>query len=430
MQVVAITGGSGFVGLRLAASLLDDAALGVREVRLMDVRAPASDSIPFAPSQRHRARKHLVGSERLRFVHCDLRDAEQVRAALEGVDTVYHLASYGMSGAEQLNVSMIHAVNVGGTRTLLAACTALRIPRLVYVSTYNTVFTRHVLEAAREDDTPYAALGDFHDEYSKTKMIAEKMVLEANGTTLGETNGNSDSNSSSNGKKTKGGAASPSRLVTCAIRPAAIYGDGEERHFPRILSSVRAGLGYVGIGDPTTQCDWVYVDNLCHGLVLAGASLALSESGSSSGSSASPAAGQAYAISDGQPMNNFTFLRLICAGLGYTSSFRWFLPFWLAFHLAWLMELLRLALLHVCPALTFQPPLTRAEVCKVGVSHYFTLDKAQRDLGYRPLVDVRTAVQRCVEYYMPEYGTDAAKKEFYREQRKKRTATKEVGDSD
>ena len=45
------------------------------------------------------------------------------------------------------------------------------------------------------------------DSYSKTKTIAEKLVLEANGEAFKDASGS---------------------LKTCAIRPAAIYGDGEQ----------------------------------------------------------------------------------------------------------------------------------------------------------------------------------------------------------
>ena len=53
-----------------------------------------------------------------------------------------------------------------------------------------------------------------------------------------------------------------STLVTCAIRPAAIYGEGEERHFPRIVSHFDMGLFLFTIGRPSDRVDWVHVDNL------------------------------------------------------------------------------------------------------------------------------------------------------------------------
>lgn len=36
--------------------------------------------------------------------------------------------------------------------------------------------------------------------------------------------------------------ANNDKLKTCAIRPAAIYGDGEERHTLRILDLINKGL--------------------------------------------------------------------------------------------------------------------------------------------------------------------------------------------
>ena len=58
-------------------------------------------------------------------------------------------------------------------------------------------------------------------------------------------------------------------LFTCAIRPAAIYGPGEERHSPRIVSFAKLGLLPFKIGDSNVKTDWVYVDNLVLALILA-----------------------------------------------------------------------------------------------------------------------------------------------------------------
>jgi hypothetical protein len=38
----------------------------------------------------------------------------------------------------------------------------------------------------------------------------------------------------SNGKQTQNGG----KLYTCSLRPAAIYGIGEQRHFPRIAGHI------------------------------------------------------------------------------------------------------------------------------------------------------------------------------------------------
>ena len=85
-------------------------------------------------------------------------------------------------------------------------------------------------------------------------------------------------------------------LYTCAIRPPAIYGPGEDRHFPRTVKAAQLGLLLFKVGDPTTKTDWLYVDNLVLALVLASMGL-LDDIPGREGKPV--AAGQSYFISDG-----------------------------------------------------------------------------------------------------------------------------------
>lgn len=87
-------------------------------------------------------------------------------------------------------------------------------------------------------------------------------------------------------------------LYTCAIRPAAIYGPGEERHLPRIISLAKLGLLPFKIGEATVKTDWIYVDNLVLALLLASVGLL----DDIPGKERKPvAAGQPYFVSDGNP---------------------------------------------------------------------------------------------------------------------------------
>ena len=243
-------------------------------------------------------------------------------------------------------------------------------------------------------------------------------------------------------------------LHCCALRSAGIYGEGEERHFPRILRYIEQGLFAFTIGSPANLCDWVYVDNLVYAHVLAAKALlepsvvlqqqqrpaiTTSSTNGHSGSNKSrdavvkasgepdaarpPAAGRAYFINDDHPINNFEFFRPLVTGLDYPYP-KIRVPYLLMFYIAWLMELLhwyvtssihcagvyprrnsggsllnmiipsvcvsaesvRFALSHtlcvliyrLClhcrvlkPVYLFTPMLSRAEVNKTGVTHYF-----------------------------------------------------------
>ncbi len=76
------------------------------------------------------------------FIPGSVADANKVIAAAEGVDAVFHVASYGMSGKElRGGPGPIRRVNIGGTANVIEACRRNRVPRLVYVSTNNVYFT-------------------------------------------------------------------------------------------------------------------------------------------------------------------------------------------------------------------------------------------------------------------------------------------------
>ena len=337
----AITGGSGYIGLRLARRLLtlDQSA----QVLLLDIRPPLIDEDDH--------------SDRLTYRHCDLRSASSVHQALADASCIFHLASYGMSGREMLNKPMIYQVNVTGTENVVRACLEHGIQKLIYCSTYNAIYTgdRELLSVT-EDQCSYPPERCFFDNYSRTKSLAEQIVLKANS----------------------------SKLHTAAIRPAAIYGDGEARHLPRILNLVQRGLAFFAIGHEGILCDWVYADNLIEALVLAEKSLPTHS-------------GEAYFISDDHPVNNFQFLSQLTEGLGYKNCFAFYIPTPLMFYLGYTIELMHnLFARHVY---NFAPFLTRAEVLKVGVTHYASISKAKQLLGYQVKVAPDEAMRRCIRWF-------------------------------
>jgi nucleoside-diphosphate-sugar epimerase len=91
---------------------------------------------------------------------------------------------------------------------------------------------------------PYFPISRHTDQYSSSKAQAEELFLKANGTEL-----------------KRGGYLSVS-----VIRPAAIYGEGEERHFPRIVRHIDGGSFMFRIGRATV--DWVHIDNLVKSLIV------------------------------------------------------------------------------------------------------------------------------------------------------------------
>ncbi|KAK9270447.1 hypothetical protein L1049_026027 [Liquidambar formosana] len=325
-----VTGGLGFVGSALCLELL---RRGARQVRILDFRTTS----PWS--------EHL----KTKGVHCiqgDVIRKKDVERALRGADCVFHLASYGMSGKEMLQFGRVDDVNINGTCHVLEACHEFGIKRLVY--------------------------DDHVDPYGRSKSIAEQLVLKSNGRP-----------SKKSGKC----------LYTCAVRPAAIYGPGEERHLPRIVSLAKLGLLPFRIGEASVKTDWVYMDNLVLALILA--SMGLLDDIPGKGKYPI-AAGQPYFISDGSPVNTFEFIKPLLRSLEYdlpSTSLA-------VSHALLLGRIFSAVYTMLYPWLNRwwlpQPLILPAEVYKVGVTHYFSFLKAKEELGYVPMVSPREGMAATI----------------------------------
>lgn len=344
MTIVCITGGGGYVGRSIAEEALNHGFLPI----LIDWRPPTSN-----------LKEETCNG--IRFEVADVRDESALSKIFKGATVVFHVASYGMSGSSQLDRKLVRDINVGGTEVVLRAAIAAGVESLVFTSTYNVVFGGQSI--TRGDETmPYFPLHRHPDVYSATKAMAEMMVLKANMTPLPVVS------------STEIGEAKQRYLRTCALRPAAIWGPDEERHIPRVVKYIEQGLFKFTFGDPKAKMDFVHVRNLAQAHILAAKGLRPATQ--------YKAAGKAYFISDGEEhaINNFDFFKQLVDGLGYPPPRLW-LPLWLVYYFALVTEHLH-RVLH--PWIPFEPLLTRAEVYKSGVNHWFTIEKARQELGYTP----------------------------------------------
>lgn len=328
---ILVTGGGGYFGHKLGNELKKMGAVVV----LFDI-SWALDEVVY---------------EQMECLQGDITSKEDLRKIFisHHIDMVFHSASYGMSGRDQLHREQIEKVNILGTKNIIEACCQHNVAHLVYTSTYNVVFGGQVIRNG-DETLPYLPLEKHPDHYSRTKSIAEQRVLNANGSPLKD------------GKIFK----------TCALRPAGIYGEGELRHLPRIVSYIERGLFTFTYGQDDSTVDFVHVNNLVQAHILAGKTLMEADS---------IAAGEAYFISDDSPVNNFEFFRRLVEGLGYKFP-KLKLPITLVYMVAFLTELIHSVIGRYI--YNFQPLLTRTEVYKTGVTHYFSMKKARNHLGYNP----------------------------------------------
>jgi len=120
-ETVLITGGAGFIGSHLADELL---ACG-RRVRALD---------SLIPQVHGGAARPAYLSDEVELVTGDVRDADALRGALEGVDAVVHLAARVGVGQSMYELAEYTSANSLGTAVLLEALAEGPVRKLVVAS--------------------------------------------------------------------------------------------------------------------------------------------------------------------------------------------------------------------------------------------------------------------------------------------------------
>lgn len=167
---ILITGGSGFLGARLARTLLAQGSLSL-------AAAPALAISSITLADRAPPPADLAADARVRFVGGDLNDqiaAAQVPAP--GTDVVFHLAA-AVSGECEADFDLGMRSNFAATHALLEACRALGTrPTFVFASSL-AVFGNppgHALPELIEDHT----LPTPQSSYGIQKFIGEQLVAD------------------------------------------------------------------------------------------------------------------------------------------------------------------------------------------------------------------------------------------------------------
>jgi NADH dehydrogenase len=143
--MILLTGGTGFVGRALARQL---------------VTAGHSVRILLRPSQHT---PDLPKGVPVEVAVASLSDERGLRAALRGVDTVYHLAGAEQEGGH----ADLHSTDIRGTETLVRAASGARVRRIFYVShlgadrasAFPVLKTKGIAEEyIRQGEVPYTIL--------------------------------------------------------------------------------------------------------------------------------------------------------------------------------------------------------------------------------------------------------------------------------
>jgi nucleoside-diphosphate-sugar epimerase len=281
----------------------------------------------------------------------DIRRPETLAAPMSGVEAVLHLA--GMMGVWR-PIADYRAVNVAGTENVCQAALA-EGARVVHVSSW-TVYGMDLGEPAREHFPP----APFQEPYAITKaegdLAVQRMIAEDG-------------------------------LRAVIIRPGTFFGPGDGLHFGRMADRVRAGRGVI-VGRGDNGLPFVYVTDVVEGLLLA--------------LDHDHAIGQAYNITNDRPVSQEEFLGAIARELGVRPP-RIHVPYQVLYAAGYAAE--RVARLTRSQR---QPIVTRLGVKLFGTDNRQAIDKARRDLGFMPWVNLYEGVRLAAAWYREQNGLPAS----------------------
>lgn len=333
-----VTGAPGWVGSRLVEALRGE----VGDARV----APAMTSrvrCLIGP------RSSAAGTSRLgcETVNGDLTQPESLRPLLQNAAgaTLYHCAGiiHPTDGTREF-----YDVNTRGTAHLLTLAEEAGIRRFVYLSSNSVVGVSRDPSRVFDESTeerPYL-------NYGRSKKRAEDLVREA---------------------------AARGRIETVIVRAPWFYGPHQPERQTLFFTMIREGRMPL-VGNGTNRRSMVYVDNLCQGLMLA--------------ATAPAARGQTFWIADRRPytMNEIisTVADVLEQDFGLTvkrSVIR--LPA-LASDVAYLMDGALQAIGWYHAKIHVLSEMARTIACSTA--------RAERELGYRPAVELREGMRRSVAW--------------------------------
>jgi nucleoside-diphosphate-sugar epimerase len=286
----------------------------------------------------------LLDSLGVEIIRGDLSEVEAIRKATEGVEVVIHAAA---KVDEWGPAKEFDEVNVEGTRRLLEAVRGKPLHRFVQVSSLGVYEARD--HHGTDESEP---LPSWHiDGYTRTKAAAERVVREY---------------------------IEKHTVPATILRPGFIYGPRDRTVLPRLVDNLKTKrVRY--LGTPEKAINTTYVGNLVDAIFLA--------------IEKPIAVGQVYNINDDELVSKRRLMESI-ADLGGFDRPTKVVPLGIARALAWVLE--RSFRLFGAK----RPPLlTQARIKFLGLNLGFSVEKAKRELGYRPRVQFEEGIEEAMAWW-------------------------------
>src|SRR5438132_9427850 len=283
-----------------------------------------------------------IGAE---IIRGDILDAQAVRQAVDGADVIIHCAAkVGDSGP----VDEYRTVNVEALQGILEACKGKPLSRFVHLSSLGVYEARHHHGTDESEPLPTTHL----DGYSQSKVEADQLALEY---------------------QRKHG------VPLVVLRPGFVYGPRDRTVLPRLIKRMTNGKVHY-LGGDQRALNTIYIGNLIEAVFLA--------------VEKPEAVGQVYNLTDGEAVTKRRFFEAVADGMGLPRS-KQILPRWLAAIVARILE----RRMRRAVARGQQPLITPAQFKFLLLNLDFSIEKAKRELGYRPRFNFDQGMRETLAWY-------------------------------
>lgn len=347
---VLVVGGCGFLGHHIVSQLLKKNA----QVSVLDFNL---DRNRFDAVDYHSANIAVKS------------DVERVLNKIRP-QVIIHTAS---PTAMASNSALYYAVNVDGTRNLLECARDQKtVNAFVYTSSASVVHDTVSNLVNADESFPLLFLPIQKEVYGHTKALADDLVRDFNSPKQG--------------------------LLTVCLRPAGIFGEGDMNTLTKMIENAQAGKNKYQVGSGENLFDWTYVANAASAHLLA--SEALLTATSSDKSSGPQVAGEAFFITNGDPMPFWDFVRAIgeAAGHPVRKEDVWVIPQGLGLAMALIAEWIVWLLSFGKQTST----MNRAGIRYSCLTRTYCIDKARTRLGYNPKVDMKEGIRRSADWWLSD----------------------------
>ncbi|MCJ1288485.1 erg26, C-3 sterol dehydrogenase [Xylographa carneopallida] len=356
---ILVIGGCGFLGHNIVKQLLSpqySSSVSVLDLRTTHNRFP-----------------------NVAYYDADITSASAVADVYEKVrpQTIIHTASPTVY-ADNPQPALYKKVNVDGTRNLLDRAGDLGcVKAFIYTSSASVVHDGIGDLTNASELWPVLRTPIQQEAYSDTKAEAEGLVLAAN------RNAN---------------------MLTCSIRPAAIFGEGDVQMVPVMHIAYLKGQTGFQLGVNDNIYDFTYVGNIALAHILATQALLTTHARLPSiPLDYERVDGEAFFITNGEPMYFWDFARTIWKYAGDTKEPQkdvWVIPRSIGLPIASIIEWA----FWIIWQGKAKPNLTRRIVNYSCMTRYYNIDKARKRLGYEPQVDMQEAIRRTMEWLRGKEG--------------------------